>query len=76
MLILMSWALTRWCRLKKNYIDLKEAFKALCELGITSILFEGGGKILRNAFKLKLINEMWYFMVPVSVGNEGMAGLG
>ncbi len=55
-------------------IALNPLMTALGEMGITSILIEGGGKVLASAFKAAIIDKICFFYAPkILGGNDGAA---
>ena len=51
-------------------MSLRAALKELGKLGISSVLIEGGGQTLGEAFKHKLVDEVRLFIAPVIQGGN------
>lgn len=51
-----------------DHIDLKDAMKKVYDLGIDSILIEGGGTLGFSAFKEGIIDKINFFLCPLIVG--------
>ncbi len=51
-------------------MPLRAALKELAKRGIASVLLEGGGRTLGEAFRGSLVNEVRYFLAPVIQGGE------
>ena len=65
-------------------MDLGAFLKVLGKRGIVRILVEGGGETIESAFRLKCVNEFYFFIAPKiiggrkavsSVGGEGVSFL-
>lgn len=56
------------CGNKKGIINIKEALKKLSELGITSIIVEGGAKTYSEFIKKGLTDEFMIFIAPRVMG--------
>jgi diaminohydroxyphosphoribosylaminopyrimidine deaminase/5-amino-6-(5-phosphoribosylamino)uracil reductase len=54
-------------------MTLRKALQELGKRGISSVLIEGGGKTLGEAFKRKLVNEVRFFIAPVIQGGNVLA---
>ncbi|HOW34836.1 MAG TPA: bifunctional diaminohydroxyphosphoribosylaminopyrimidine deaminase/5-amino-6-(5-phosphoribosylamino)uracil reductase RibD [Candidatus Omnitrophota bacterium] len=57
------------CPHVKAGVDLKWLFKELARQGITSVLIEGGSKIIGAAFKAKLVDKVLVFIAPKIMGD-------
>lgn len=53
----------------ENYIDLKSLLKELAKINITSVLVEGGSKILTSFIKQKLFDDLILFISPKLIGD-------
>ena len=51
-------------------MTLRKVLKELGKLGISSVLIEGGGHTLGEAFKRKLVDEVRFFIAPVIQGGK------
>lgn len=51
-------------------IDLRDVFKKLVNMGVMSILVEGGGVLINSLEKAKLIDEYYLFIAPDVIGGE------
>ena len=55
-------------------MDLQAAMAALGAEGITSVLLEGGGRLIASALRAKLVNKVNLFYAPKLLGgNDGVA---
>jgi len=52
----------------KNQVDLKEAVIKLKELGISSLIIEGGATVNYSALKSKIVNKVYCFIAPKILG--------
>jgi len=57
-------------REKDKKVNLKELLKRLGELGITSLLVEGGGKINASFLENGLVDKVLFFIAPKMIGGE------
>jgi len=58
---------------RKNMIDLNQLMEYLGRLGITSILIEGGSRVIASAFKAKIVDKVMFFYAPkISGGDDGV----
>ena len=55
--------------IREDRIDLEEAFKKLGEMKITSILVEGGAKVISTLLKEELYDKISCFICPKLAGN-------
>ena len=58
------------CKNKENQIDLKDALRKLGEIGITSILVEGGGSIFSSFISKSLVDRFYFFIAPKIIGDN------
>ncbi len=56
---------------KNNQFDLKNILKKISNIGINSLLVEGGAKLTDSFLKDKLFNEFYLFKSPVKLGKKG-----
>ncbi len=65
---------------KNGFIDLKHLIGYLGSINITSLLIEGGGKVIASAFQAKIVDKINFFYGPkILGGNNGKSicnGLG
>ena len=60
-------------RQAKNFeerLSLKSLMKRLAKLNITSVLIEGGGKIIASALEEKIVDKLLIFIAPKIIGGE------
>jgi diaminohydroxyphosphoribosylaminopyrimidine deaminase/5-amino-6-(5-phosphoribosylamino)uracil reductase len=58
--------------MRDNQIDLKILIDYLGEQGITSLLIEGGSRVMASAFKDQIFDKLLFFYAPkVFTGNDG-----
>lgn len=55
---------------RDGLVDLRELLKALGHREITSILVEGGGRLLGSLFDLGLVDKVIAFIAPIIIGGE------
>lgn len=60
------------CRQNNGCVDLHDLFVKLGELGVQSLLLEGGGKLAGEALRCGLIDKCMFFYAPKVVGGEGI----
>lgn len=53
-------------------LDIQEILKHLGAAGITSVLVEGGATVHGNMLKQKLVDEIYLFMAPFFIGEQGV----
>lgn len=58
------------------HLDLEQALRALGEVGITTLLVEGGGKLAAALLRAGLVDEIHWIQAPVLLGGDGVPGLG
>ena len=56
---------------EQNNIDIKKVFSKAYELGISSIIIEGGKTLTNSLFKSKLVNEFYLFKSDKNLGKLG-----
>jgi diaminohydroxyphosphoribosylaminopyrimidine deaminase/5-amino-6-(5-phosphoribosylamino)uracil reductase len=58
---------------RENMIDLNQLMECLGRLGITSILVEGGSRVIASAFKAEIVDKVMFFYAPrISGGDDGV----
>ena len=50
---------------------LRSVLLDLGKRGVTSVMIEGGGKVLAGAFKLRLVDAVQFYIAPLIVGGTG-----
>lgn len=55
---------------KKGKIDVKKFLQAIGEMGVTSLLVEGGGETVATFFEAKKVNKLVTFVAPKIVGGR------
>jgi diaminohydroxyphosphoribosylaminopyrimidine deaminase/5-amino-6-(5-phosphoribosylamino)uracil reductase len=55
--------------IKEDKMDIEEGFKKLGDLGITSILVEGGGGLASSLLERKLVDKATVFVAPKVIGS-------
>ncbi|MGL4876415.1 MAG: bifunctional diaminohydroxyphosphoribosylaminopyrimidine deaminase/5-amino-6-(5-phosphoribosylamino)uracil reductase RibD [Clostridium sp.] len=55
---------------KNGQVDLKELIEKLGEMGIDSILLEGGGTLNYSALKEGIVNKVMYYVAPIILGGS------
>ena len=54
-------------------IDLDRLMDRLGQMGVTSILIEGGGRTLGSAFRAGIVDKVFFFYAPlISAGDDGV----
>lgn len=57
--------------------SLRQVLRALGKEGVTSVLIEGGGKVLGEAFDRRLVDEVHFYIAPLLCGGPDVIdGLG
>ncbi|MEE4113121.1 MAG: bifunctional diaminohydroxyphosphoribosylaminopyrimidine deaminase/5-amino-6-(5-phosphoribosylamino)uracil reductase RibD [Desulfobacteraceae bacterium] len=56
--------------LKDGRIDLSALMRQLGEMGITSLLIEGGGMVIGSAFAADIVNKICFFYAPKILGGD------
>lgn len=64
------------CPLKDGKIDLNYSLKKLGEIGIDSILIEGGGQVAASFLKENLIDKLYCFISMKIIGGDGINSIG
>ena len=59
----------------EDKIELKKLIKKLANMGITSILIEGGSQVITSAIKSKIVDKVILFIAPIFIG-KGIELLG
>ncbi len=55
---------------KDGHVDLKCLLKALAKEEITSILMEGGARVIGSALKEKLVDKLYIYVAPKIIGDQ------
>jgi len=55
---------------KDNLIDLDELMNSLGALGITSLMIEGGGRVIASALRAKIVDKVVFFYAPKIMGGD------
>jgi diaminohydroxyphosphoribosylaminopyrimidine deaminase/5-amino-6-(5-phosphoribosylamino)uracil reductase len=58
------------CPAQKDGVDLKWLFKELAKQEITSILIEGGGRVIGSALQERLVDKMHIYLAPKIFGDQ------
>jgi len=58
------------CPAKDGRVDLKCLLKALAKEEITSILMEGGARVIGGALKEKLVDKLYIYVAPKIIGDQ------
>ena len=58
------------CPAKAGGVDLKWLWKALAKEEITSILMEGGARVIGSALKEKLVDKLYIYVAPKIIGDQ------
>ncbi len=53
-----------------NMVDLRDGLKRLYEMGITSIMIEGGGELIASALQAKLVDKIYFWYSPMLLGGR------
>lgn len=61
------------CTAENGSVDLHDLWRKLGELGIHSLLLEGGSRLAGEALKQGLIDECVFFYAPKVVGSDGFS---
>jgi diaminohydroxyphosphoribosylaminopyrimidine deaminase / 5-amino-6-(5-phosphoribosylamino)uracil reductase len=56
-------------------LDLMGVLRALAEKGITRLLVEGGARVASSLVAAGLVDEVWLFRGPDTIGDDGVAAL-
>ncbi len=71
-----SQNLVIFCEEINNKIDLENALKKLNEIGINSILIEGGSSIITQFLQQNLVDELIWIQAGIIIGNDGLEAVG
>lgn len=63
-------------RIAGGMLDLRAAFAALAQAGLTTVLVEGGGRLAAALLRADLVDEVHWFLAPRLIGEEGRPALG
>lgn len=66
------------CRIteKNGHTDILEVMRKLAEIGLTSVLVEGGAELHASIFREKLVCEVQAYIAPKIVGGDGLSPVG
>lgn len=53
-----------------NMVDLRDGLKRLYEMGITSVMIEGGGELIASALYSKLVDKIYFWYSPMLLGGR------
>jgi diaminohydroxyphosphoribosylaminopyrimidine deaminase/5-amino-6-(5-phosphoribosylamino)uracil reductase len=56
--------------LKNNLIDMNALMKQLGAMELTSLLIEGGSRVLASAFKVGVVDKVFFFYAPKILGGD------
>ena len=59
---------------KKDQVDLSLLMGKLGDMGVSSVMIEGGSEISGTAFKEKLVDKVIYFLAPKIIGGKNAPG--
>jgi diaminohydroxyphosphoribosylaminopyrimidine deaminase/5-amino-6-(5-phosphoribosylamino)uracil reductase len=65
-----------FCEEIDNKIDLEKALEKLHEIGINSILIEGGSSIITQFLHKNLVDELIWIQAGIIIGNDGLEAVG
>lgn len=65
-----------FCEEKNGKVDLKNAMKKLCELGVNSVLVEGGNSVATQFLKENLVDEIIWILGKKIIGADGISAIG
>jgi len=65
-----------FCEEIANKIDLENALTKLHEIGINSILIEGGSSIITQFLQKNLVDELIWIQAGIIIGNDGLEAVG
>jgi diaminohydroxyphosphoribosylaminopyrimidine deaminase/5-amino-6-(5-phosphoribosylamino)uracil reductase len=71
-----SQNLAIFCEEIDNKIDLEKALEKLHEIGINSILIEGGSSIITQFLQKNLVDELIWIQAGIIIGNDGLEAVG
>lgn len=55
---------------KGGKVDFTALLKSLGKRGVVSVLIEGGGEVIGEAFSSKVVNEVYFFIAPKIIGGR------
>jgi diaminohydroxyphosphoribosylaminopyrimidine deaminase/5-amino-6-(5-phosphoribosylamino)uracil reductase len=55
---------------EKGYIELKNVFEILGRRQITSVLVEGGGRLIGSLFDQRMVDKVVFFVAPIIIGGD------
>lgn len=55
---------------KNSRIDLNVLMKTLGGMGVTSLLIEGGGRVIASAFRAGIVDKVFFFYAPKILGGD------
>jgi diaminohydroxyphosphoribosylaminopyrimidine deaminase/5-amino-6-(5-phosphoribosylamino)uracil reductase len=55
---------------KFEVMDLRDILRRVCELGVPSVLIEGGGQVHASAFEAGVVDEVAVFVAPLVIGGR------
>lgn len=61
------------CKVKNGRVDLHDLWHKLGEIGVSSILLEGGSRLAGDALVQGLIDECVFFYAPKVIGSDGFS---
>jgi len=61
---------------KDGKVDLVQLFDILGNMGITSVLVEGGSRLLTSLIRENLIDKLLIFLAPIFLGESGLSSVG
>lgn len=61
------------CRSENGKVDLNDLWNKLGDLGIHTLLLEGGSRLAGEALKLGLIDQCSFFYAPKVIGSDGFS---
>lgn len=61
------------CEEADGRVSMKDLLEKLGQMGVQSILLEGGSRLAGNMLQLGLIDELLFFMAPKIIGSNGFA---
>lgn len=57
---------------KRSLIDLDFLMRRLGSIGITSLLIEGGSRVIASAFSAGIVDKIFFFFAPRILGGDGV----
>lgn len=55
---------------------LEQACRALAQRGLTRLLVEGGATLATSFLEAGLVDQVYWFRAPITIGADGLAGIG